>query len=75
MKKLRRVGRKFQILYYYYSVPQAGAQIGMSRATAYRAAETGDIPTEKIGKVMRVPRAEWDRIRRRLARAEASVLN
>lgn len=38
------------------SVPQAGKEyFGLSRDGSYRAAERGDIPTVKIGRLLRVP--------------------
>lgn len=38
-----------------YRVPEAGAILGLSRNAAYEAARRGDIPTIKIGKLLRVP--------------------
>jgi hypothetical protein len=38
------------------SVPQAGRQyFDMSRGAAYEAAKRGDIPTVKVGRLLRVP--------------------
>jgi Helix-turn-helix domain len=38
------------------SVPEAGRRyFDMSRGTAYEAAHRGDIPTIKIGRLLRVP--------------------
>ena len=38
------------------SVPEAGARyFGLSRNAAYAAAARGDIPTIKIGRLLRVP--------------------
>jgi hypothetical protein len=38
------------------SVPEAGARyFGLSRNGAYAAAERGEIPTIKIGRLLRVP--------------------
>ena len=37
------------------SVPEAGAVLGLSRNTAYQAAERGDIPTIRIGHRLVVP--------------------
>jgi excisionase family DNA binding protein len=38
------------------TVPEAGAQyFGLSRAGSYAAAKNGDIPTIKIGRLLRVP--------------------
>ncbi len=40
-----------------YEVAEAGALLGMSRNASYEAAKRGDIPTIKIGKLLRVPKA------------------
>ena len=40
-----------------YEVPEAGAKLGLSRAAAYAAAKNGELPTVKIGKLLRVPKA------------------
>jgi excisionase family DNA binding protein len=38
------------------TVPEAGAEyFGLSRNAAYAAAQRGDIPTIKVGKLLRVP--------------------
>ena len=38
------------------SVPEAGkAYFGLSRGASYEAARRGDIPTVRIGKIIRVP--------------------
>jgi hypothetical protein len=62
-----RLSRKLRKRHY-YMVPAAGAQVGYSRAESYRAAERGDIPTEKDGRLLLVPRKRWDRIRKQLLR-------
>jgi Helix-turn-helix domain len=36
-------------------VPEAGAKLGLSRNASYAAAKRGDIPTIRIGKLLRVP--------------------
>jgi predicted DNA-binding transcriptional regulator AlpA len=36
-------------------VPQAGAKLGLGRSASYAAAKRGDIPTIKIGRLLRVP--------------------
>jgi excisionase family DNA binding protein len=51
-----------------YDVPEAGAMLGLSRNSSYAAAKRGDIPTIKIGKLIRVPKVAFDNI---LARAGA----
>jgi hypothetical protein len=38
-----------------YRVPEAGAILGLSRNASYEAAKRGDLPTIKIGKLLRVP--------------------
>jgi len=44
------------------TVPEAGAQIGLSRNGAYEAAKRGDIPTIRIGKLLFVPKIAWERL-------------
>ena len=39
------------------SVEEAGALLGISRKTAYRAVERGEIPSLRYGKRLRVPTA------------------
>jgi predicted DNA-binding transcriptional regulator AlpA len=36
-------------------VPEAGAKLGLGRNASYAAAKRGDIPTIKIGRLLRVP--------------------
>jgi len=44
------------------TVPDAGREyFGLSRNAAYAAAQRGDIPTIKIGKLLRVPES-WPRL-------------
>jgi excisionase family DNA binding protein len=45
-----------------YEVPEAGAMIGLGRNASYAAAKRGDIPTIKIGKLIRVPKAAFHRL-------------
>jgi hypothetical protein len=45
-----------------YDVPQAGSMVGLSRNSSYEAAARGEIPTIKIGRLLKVPKAKWDRI-------------
>ena len=42
-----------------YDVPEAGALLGLSRNASYEAAKRGDIPTIKVGKLIRVPKAAF----------------
>jgi hypothetical protein len=68
MRLPRNIRRRF-----YYPVADAGAQLGYSRAESYRRAEAGDIPTERDGKFLLVPRRKWDRIVKRLLRGERTI--
>ncbi len=42
-----------------YDVPEAGAMLGLTRNASYEAAKRGDIPTIRIGKLIRVPKAAF----------------
>jgi len=46
----------------FYSVPAAGRKLGWGRSESYRAVERGDIPVKKCGKLILVPRGQWDAI-------------
>lgn len=39
-----------------YSVEEAGALLGISRASAYAGVANGDIPAERVGHLLIVPR-------------------
>ena len=43
------------------SVPEAGRWLGIGRNSAYEAARRGDIPTIRIGRLLRVPVAALER--------------
>ena len=45
-----------------YSIPQAGAMVGLSRNGSYDAARRGEIPVLEFGRKKRVPKALWDRM-------------
>jgi len=45
-----------------YEVPEAGEMLGLTRNASYDAAKRGDIPTIKIGKLLRVPKAAFHRM-------------
>ena len=45
-----------------YEVPEAGAMLGLSRNASYDAAKRGDIPTIRIGKLIRVPKQAFQRM-------------
>ena len=42
-----------------YEVPEAGELIGLGRNASYAAAKRGDIPTIRVGKLLKVPRAAF----------------
>jgi excisionase family DNA binding protein len=44
------------------TVPEAGAKLGLSRNGSYEAAARGDIPTIKIGRLLRVPTIAFERM-------------
>jgi hypothetical protein len=46
---------------FYYSIPEAGAKVGLGRTQSYEAAKLGRIPTQPAGKFQLVPRQLWDR--------------
>jgi excisionase family DNA binding protein len=45
-----------------YEVPEAGAKLGLSRNGSYEAARRGDIPTIRVGRLLKVPKAKFDRM-------------
>ena len=54
------------------SVPEAGAKLGLSRGGAYAAAERGEIPTIRIGKLLKVPRVAFDRMLERAGLSDST---
>jgi excisionase family DNA binding protein len=44
-----------------YSVQEAGKMAGLGRNASYEAVKRGDIPVIRLGKLLRVPAAAWDR--------------
>jgi hypothetical protein len=44
------------------SVPEARAEAGMSKNAAYAAADRGEIPTIRFGRLRRVPVIRWRKI-------------
>ena len=44
------------------SVPEAGKMLGLGRCSAYQAAANGEIPTIRIGRLLRVPIAALERM-------------
>jgi excisionase family DNA binding protein len=43
-------------------VPEAGALLGLGRNASYEAAKNGDIPTIRIGRLLKVPKAAFARL-------------
>jgi excisionase family DNA binding protein len=56
------------------SVPEAGKRLGLSRNGAYDAAARGEIPTIRIGRLLRVPIAAFDRMLAQASGLEAKAL-
>jgi hypothetical protein len=52
-----------------YEVPVAGAMIGLNRNSSYRAAANGDLPTIRIGRLLKVPKAAFHRMLEQPAKA------
>ena len=44
------------------TIPEAGEMLGISRNGAYEAARRGDIPTIRIGRLLKVPKVALDRL-------------
>ncbi|MEY9131862.1 excisionase family DNA binding protein [Bradyrhizobium diazoefficiens] len=42
-----------------YTVPEAGAKLGLNKNAAYSAAARGEIPTIRLGKLLKVPKAAF----------------
>jgi excisionase family DNA binding protein len=45
-----------------YTVEEAGRKLGVGRAAAYAPATRGEIPTIRIGRLIRVPKFAFDRL-------------
>jgi len=45
-----------------YDVPEFGAKLGLSRNGSYDAAARGEIPTIRIGRLLKVPKIAADRM-------------
>ncbi len=45
-----------------YTVPEAGRLLGLGRNAAYAAAQRGDIPTLRIGRLLLVPKIPFHRM-------------
>jgi excisionase family DNA binding protein len=60
--KMRKKRQAFYENELVMSVPMAAMKLGISRDAAYRAAKAGDLPTIKIGDLLRVPIAQLNRM-------------
>jgi excisionase family DNA binding protein len=45
-----------------YDVPEAGRLLGLNRSKAYAAAASGELPTIRFGKLLKVPKTAIDRM-------------
>ncbi len=45
-----------------YSVPEVARMLGLSRNSAYEAARRGDFPVIRVGKLLRIPKAAFDKM-------------
>jgi excisionase family DNA binding protein len=45
-----------------YTVPEAGRLLGLGRNAAYEAAKRGDIPTIRMGRLLRVPKEPFHKL-------------
>ena len=52
-----------------YEVPEAGALIGLTRNGSYRAAANGELPTIRIGRLLKVPKAAFHQMLEQAAKA------
>ena len=44
------------------TVPEAGKKLGLSREASYQAARRGEIPTIRIGHLLKVPVVQFNRL-------------
>lgn len=44
------------------TIPEAGRKLGLSRESAYKAAKSGQIPTIRIGHLLKVPVVQFNRL-------------
>ncbi|WP_334362625.1 DNA-binding protein [Bradyrhizobium sp. AZCC 1578] len=45
-----------------YTVPEAGALVGLARNASYEAVKRGEIPVIRFGKLLRVPKLAWHKM-------------
>ena len=46
------------------TVPEAGKKLGLSKEAAYKAAKSGEIPTIRIGHLIKVPKVQLEKLLR-----------
>ncbi len=56
--EITRAKQRMQVLV--YDVPEAGRLLGLNRNKAYAAAASGELPTIRFGKLLKVPKAAID---------------
>ena len=44
------------------TVPEAGRKLGLSKEAAYKAAKSGELPTIRIGHLLKVPKVRLERL-------------
>ena len=54
-------------------VPEAGAKLGLGRNASYAAAKRGDLPTIKIGRLLRVPVRALERLLDKAAESQPAA--
>ncbi len=59
MKKKRKGKPERQLV---MTIPEAAVRLGISPAAAYRAAKCGEIPTLKLGGLLKVPVVRFERL-------------
>jgi excisionase family DNA binding protein len=57
-----------------YSIEEAAKLLKIGRNSAYEAAKTGDLPTVRIGRLLRVPKVALDRFLEASTRAATDAL-
>jgi hypothetical protein len=64
------ISRKVRRLFF-YTIPEAGRMVRLKRSQSYRAVELGQMPAERHGKFLLVPKEPWDREAKRLMQGQA----
>jgi hypothetical protein len=56
---------------FFYTIPEAGRMVRLKRSQSYRAVELGQMPAERHGKFLLVPKEPWDAKAKRLMQGRA----